>query len=144
MQGILNAPQADIKDGNCLFTTVRQQLLDKPKKNKKSSGYSKKDQTQGNLPVYCVWKEPFVLHYDDPLATRDNTSPLKQRQQMREISQENNLKFTVQLSVDEVTWSAKGKGVKKVIVGQTQSFQVDQFQDGELYLKEIKFGTSHL
>ena len=30
------------------------------------------------------------------------------------------------------------------MIGQTQSFQVDQFQDGELYLKEIKFGTSLL
>ena len=30
------------------------------------------------------------------------------------------------------------------MIGQAQSFQVDQFQDGELYLKEIKFGTSML
>ena len=77
--GIENAPLADIKDGNCLFTTLRQQLLDKPQQSKKSSGYSKKDKIK-TQPIYSVWKEPFVLHYDDPFATsRDGTSPFKQR-----------------------------------------------------------------
>ena len=38
----------------------------------------------------------------------------------------------------------KGKQTTTVQVGSTQSFQVDQFQDGELYLKEIKFGACQL
>jgi len=48
------------------------------------------------------------------------------------------MKFAIQMAYDDD--SGKKQKTREVFVEGKQSFQVDQFQDGEIYFKEIKFG----
>ena len=57
---------------------------------------------------------------------------------MAKETDENNLKFSIQMVYSDD--SNKKQIPKDVVVGMKQSFQVDQFQDGDIYFKEVKFG----
>ena len=51
------------------------------------------------------------------------------------------LKFTIQMGYEEVTQKKKEVQILEHLVGEHESFHLDQFSEGEIYLKEIRFGS---
>ena len=112
-----------IKDGHVYFTTMRQELLTKltcPGKESKA----KKDVA---TCTECVWSEPFVLYYDEECDSDSNS--------------ESQLKFTIQMGFDDLVQRKRQTVVVEQLVGEFESFHLDQFSEGQIYLKEIRFGS---
>ena len=103
---------------------MRQKLLNKPtqliKKNKKEP-----DVVQ---TTECDWHEPFVLYYNEEANEKRSVD-------------ESLLKFTIQMGYEELTQKKKEVTVVEHLVGEHESFHLDQFSEGEIYLKEIRFGS---
>ena len=57
------------------------------------------------------------------------------------LSDESQMKFTIQMAYDDVTMRKREAVVTEHMVGELESFQLDQFSEGEIYLKEIRFGS---
>ena len=45
------------------------------------------------------------------------------------------------MAYDEINHKRKDTEVIQYLVGEHESFHLNQFSDGEIYLKEIKFGS---
>ena len=106
---------------------MRQELLTKPDPPSKSAT---KDKSAKSHPIECTWSEPFVLYYDDAQDLKSST-----------LREENNLKFSIGMVYDEILQTKKNSSVKEHQIGESESFQLDQFSEGEIYLKEIRFGS---
>ena len=88
----------------------------------------------------CDWHEPFVLYYDEK-CDGDKYS-----------IDESLLKFTIQMGYDDIESKRGEKNriknlvrkdtteITEYLVGEHESFHLNQFSEGEIYLKEIKFG----
>ena len=45
------------------------------------------------------------------------------------------------MAYDEIVQKRKGVSIIEHLIGVQESFQLDQFSEGEIYLKEIRFGS---
>ena len=112
-----------VKNGQVQFTTMRQELLKKPDPNL-LKGNTAQQTTE------CTWSEPFVLYYDDQCDSDSH------------INDESKLKFAIQMGYDEiVTQRKRDTQIVEHLVGEFESFHIDQFSEGQIYLKEIRFGS---
>ena len=69
-------PKVVYENGECVFSTLRQKLLQKPLQRKLKKGERANTELE--------WHEPFVLYYDDEKC-----------QKMAKETDENNMRFTI-------------------------------------------------
>ena len=82
-----------------------------------------------NLTSESHWHEPFILYYDEECDGEQQSM------------EESLLKFTIQMAYDDINQKRKDTEITQYLVGEHESFHLNQFSDGEIYLKEIKFGS---
>ena len=112
---------------------MRQELLTKPEQQKPATKGKKQEWTP-TPTTECTWKEPFVLYYDQNCMDDDVSRP--------SLGEESPLKFTIQMGYDDINHKKRGEvQIIEHLVGEQESFQLDQFSEGEIYLKEIRFGS---
>ncbi len=54
---------------------------------------------------------------------------------------ESNLKFSIQMGYDEVVQNKRTVSLVEHLVGVSESFHISQFSEGQIYLKDIRFGS---
>lgn len=128
----LVTPPLIIKDGHVHFTTMRQELLAKPEPQT-SRNHSKRDPAPVVISE-CTWEEPFVLYYCEACLQWDDSKSAMN-------CDESPLKFAIQMGYDELVTRKRGVSLTEHLVGEQESFHLDQFSEGEIYLKEIRFGS---